>query len=98
MTIEEIKAWVAEDKLDSVAEAYEIILDLVARCKRATEYLEGLGCEDCQGNGVLPQYVGEKPFACETCGGHEDARGDGAFCPDPDELKREIDALENGGE
>lgn len=41
----------------------------------AREVLEALTCPDCAGRGTLGD--GDKPIACETCGGDEDSRGSG---------------------
>jgi hypothetical protein len=36
-------------------------------------------CEDCKGSGIVG-HRGGKPVPYETCGGHEDSRGDGGYC------------------
>ena len=69
------------DKLD--ASRWNTLRDKVAAAldardeewaKAARELVFTATCLDCGGSGVLGVLNG-KPIACESCGGHEDARG-----------------------
>jgi len=71
---------------DGLREAYDAALDAGILDSRILPLSEcetcgGDGeCPDCGGDGLLGGPPGGKEHACDTCGGHEDAPGDGK-CP-----------------
>lgn len=76
----EIQEKYRSGSLDSVCAAVDREMRLRGELEEAEEAIRRLSwrlCPDCVGDGILGADWKGKLVACESCGGHEDRRGDG---------------------